>query len=336
MLIYLGFFKGCLGDYAAATRCLEEGLELCQQLGLRNEKAWALDSIGVVAWCQSDLVAAEHYIRAALAIYTELGRKTSIGMCYADLTAVLISKGELQQAIDAAQQAVAITRAVEGYNMLTISLCYLGAAFIAAGDLAGARGPLLEAVGRAWEHEYIHFAMIAFYYFAELLVLESHGQEPGTALQHRSQAVELLTCVRTHIQAWQIFRDKAAARQAEIATLLPPTLLGAAVEAGEKRTIGELVHALLGSQPPGSFAADLRTSAAPAADHPGTLVEPLTARELTILHLVAAGRTNQDIAAELVITPGTAKWYVSQILAKLGVQSRTQAVARGRELGLLS
>ena len=62
VLIYLGFFKGCLGDYAAATGCLEEGLELCQQLGLRNEKAWALDSIGVVAWCQSDLVAAEHYI----------------------------------------------------------------------------------------------------------------------------------------------------------------------------------------------------------------------------------------------------------------------------------
>ena len=39
---------------------------------------------------------------------------------------------------------------------------------------------------------------------------------------------------------------------------------------------------------------------------------------------------------ELVITHGTAKWYVSQILGKLGVQSRTQAVARGRELGLLA
>ena len=59
-------------------------------------------------------------------------------------------------------------------------------------------------------------------------------------------------------------------------------------------------------------------------------------RELTILHLVAAGHTNQGIARELVITQGTAKWYVSQILAKLGVQSRTQAIARGRELGLLT
>ncbi len=66
------------------------------------------------------------------------------------------------------------------------------------------------------------------------------------------------------------------------------------------------------------------------------LFEALTARELAVLRLIAAGRSNQDIAAELVITPGTAKWYVSQILGKLGVRSRTQAVARGRELGLLA
>ena len=66
------------------------------------------------------------------------------------------------------------------------------------------------------------------------------------------------------------------------------------------------------------------------------MFESLTARELTVLRLIAAGRSNQDIAAELVITPGTTKWYVSQILGKLGVQSRTQAVARGRELGLLA
>ena len=57
---------------------------------------------------------------------------------------------------------------------------------------------------------------------------------------------------------------------------------------------------------------------------------------MAVLHLLAAGRSNQDMADEFVITPGTAKWYVSQILGKLGVQSRTQAVARGRELGLLA
>jgi LuxR family maltose regulon positive regulatory protein len=59
-------------------------------------------------------------------------------------------------------------------------------------------------------------------------------------------------------------------------------------------------------------------------------------RELEVLHLIAEGSTNQQIAEELVISVGTAKWYASQIYGKLGVSSRTQAVARAREIGLLS
>jgi len=63
--------------------------------------------------------------------------------------------------------------------------------------------------------------------------------------------------------------------------------------------------------------------------------EHLTAREAEILQRLAAGDSNRDIAAGLVVTLGTVKWYVNQIYSKLGVRSRTQAVARARELGLL-
>jgi LuxR family transcriptional regulator, maltose regulon positive regulatory protein len=65
------------------------------------------------------------------------------------------------------------------------------------------------------------------------------------------------------------------------------------------------------------------------------LVEPLTARELQVLGLLAAGSPNQVIAEELVITLDTVKRHVTHILDKLGVANRTQAVVRGRELGLL-
>jgi LuxR family maltose regulon positive regulatory protein len=65
------------------------------------------------------------------------------------------------------------------------------------------------------------------------------------------------------------------------------------------------------------------------------LVEPLTGRELEILHLVTAGLSNAAIAAQLVISVGTVKSHLKHIYGKLAVQSRTQAVARARELGLL-
>jgi LuxR family transcriptional regulator, maltose regulon positive regulatory protein len=65
------------------------------------------------------------------------------------------------------------------------------------------------------------------------------------------------------------------------------------------------------------------------------LVEPLSERELQVLALLATGRSNQQIADELVVALDTAKKHVSRVLDKLGAANRTQAVARARELQLL-
>ncbi len=66
------------------------------------------------------------------------------------------------------------------------------------------------------------------------------------------------------------------------------------------------------------------------------LVEPLTRREMEVLQLIAAGDPNQTIAEKLVITVRTVKKHTGNIYGKLNANSRTQAVARARELGLLS
>jgi len=65
------------------------------------------------------------------------------------------------------------------------------------------------------------------------------------------------------------------------------------------------------------------------------LVEQLTPREMEVLALLAQGDSNQDIANRLVITIRTVKKHTSNIYGKLGVSTRTQAVARARALGLL-
>jgi two-component system, NarL family, response regulator DegU len=65
------------------------------------------------------------------------------------------------------------------------------------------------------------------------------------------------------------------------------------------------------------------------------LTEPLTLRELEVLGLMKLGRTNRQIAADLVISLGTAKNHVEHIISKLGVSDRTQAVVKALELGIL-
>jgi len=61
----------------------------------------------------------------------------------------------------------------------------------------------------------------------------------------------------------------------------------------------------------------------------------LSARELEILHLIADGLSNQAIADQFVVALSTVKKHVNNLYGKLDVQSRTQALARARELNLL-
>jgi LuxR family maltose regulon positive regulatory protein len=72
-----------------------------------------------------------------------------------------------------------------------------------------------------------------------------------------------------------------------------------------------------------------------AAAAPPGLAEPLTGRELEVLRLLAAGRSNQRIARDLVVALDTVKKHVTHVLAKLGAANRTEAADRARQLGLI-
>lgn len=79
----------------------------------------------------------------------------------------------------------------------------------------------------------------------------------------------------------------------------------------------------------------LQEVSSPASDQPPT-AEPLTEREVDVLQLVAQGLSNQQIAQELVITEGTVRTHVSNILGKLHLASRTQAALYALREGLAS
>ena len=84
-----------------------------------------------------------------------------------------------------------------------------------------------------------------------------------------------------------------------------------------------------------AFGTQHQAGAAPVAEALAPGLSPLTPREREVLHLLSEGASNREIARRLVLSTGTVKKYVYNICGKLGVQSRTQALARARTLHLL-
>jgi LuxR family maltose regulon positive regulatory protein len=102
--------------------------------------------------------------------------------------------------------------------------------------------------------------------------------------------------------------------------------------AGPRRSYAQRLLALASRAEAGRPAGSQPPPGGDAAGRPG---EALTERECEILGLIAEGLSNHELGARLLLAPGTVKSYTYSLYGKLGVHSRTQAVARGRALGLL-
>jgi LuxR family maltose regulon positive regulatory protein len=98
--------------------------------------------------------------------------------------------------------------------------------------------------------------------------------------------------------------------------------------------LGKLLVRFGEAHPEHGFAQRLRVllSASPQAE---TSIEPLSDRELEVMRLIVAGKSNEEIAQTLTIALSTVKWYVNTLYSKLHVKTRAQAIARTRELKLL-
>jgi LuxR family transcriptional regulator, maltose regulon positive regulatory protein len=155
------------------------------------------------------------------------------------------------------------------------------------------------------------------------LALAARGDHAGAL----GALTEALTLARRHGYI-RVFADEGAPMRALLTQL-------AAARPGQQHAArridpGYLAALVRACGPAGAVPPRIRAAAAP----PG-LIEPLTGRELEVLRLLAAGKSNQRIAHDLVVALDTVKKHVTHVLGKLGAANRTEAVARARDLGLI-
>ena len=129
-----------------------------------------------------------------------------------------------------------------------------------------------------------------------------------------------LACPQGYVR---VFADEGPPMAALLARLVAAQRSGGAAAAVPLACLARLQRAL-GAQDVAPGAGRGSVTAVPG------LVEQLTSRELEVLGMLAAGRSNQAIAGQLVVTLDTVKKHVSHVLGKLGAANRTEAVARAR------
>jgi DNA-binding CsgD family transcriptional regulator len=236
------------------------------------------------------------------------------------------------------QRSLAISRDTGDQAVQALALNGLGVLACATGDYAAAGHHLAEGLQLVIETRFVRLILAFLASVGDWLIQTGRPAE----------AAESLALAGDHPASDHETRARARHLLAPVAPILPPGAYAAAVERGRGADPADLALRLVPmlTEPlavlpapiaqPAETEAAARGRAAIAPSIPMSILpEPLTARELAVLRLIAAGRSNREIADELFLAVNTVRSYSQHLYGKLGVGSRTQAIARARELDLL-
>jgi LuxR family transcriptional regulator, maltose regulon positive regulatory protein len=310
-----------------------------------------------IAYQQDELDGALRHATEGIALCRQFVHTTPLANGLATLAMIRQATGDPAGALEAITEAEQASPAPPG--MLNPVPAQRARLLLAQSDLAdAARFPQENGLGPDDEPDY---AREPGHLVLARILLAQH--RPGQALAlldrlHATAKAQDRTGSLIEIGALRALALAATGDEAGAVTTLAGTLLVAGpqghirVFADEGPPMAALLGRLVAAQRAGQAAADVplgylaRLQRAFGAAHPAPepsrgavsppgIVDPLTSRELEVLEMLAAGRSNQAIAGELVVTLDTVKKHVGHVMGKLGAANRTEAVARARELSLL-
>jgi non-specific serine/threonine protein kinase len=312
------------GDDARARPCLEESLALWRELGDDWGTTFALGMLGVVAEDAGEFARAVPLLDEALALARGAGDRPNTALILDHLGVVAWGQGDAARAVPYWEEALALHRAAGDTWGASISLSYLGMVAGQRSDFAAAEALHRESMDLRWAMGTKEDVAHCLANFAALAA--ARGQHERAARLFGAADAVQAAIGNTLKEPERTFYERATvtARAG-----LDERAFAAAWAAGQALPIDEAVAEALAPPPTaGAGAAVLPRSEAGGGFG-------LTARELEVLGLLVAGRTDKEIADDLFISPRTAQGHVGSIYAKLGVNSRAAATAVALRAGLV-
>jgi non-specific serine/threonine protein kinase len=314
---YLAFRQG---ELLAACQYHEQSLALYRQLGDRVHSAMALHHIGWSRHYLGDYPAAQRAYGEAYAERTELGDSWGISETLHGLGALAADQGQLEDAKLLLEQSLAIKRTIGEELWSGQTLYFLGVIALDQGDKARAATTLKEALEVGWALG----ARVGVAYALEALARLALEQGiPRRAVQLLAAAESVREAIHSPVRP-----NRRAAHEALVAQAraqLDDASARRAAAIGREMSLAAVVDEALTWLDAAGRGEVQRTEAR------GGLSE----REFEILQLLADGRTNQQIAAVLVISPRTVSHHLANIFAKLGVSTRSAATSVALRSGIL-
>ncbi|HEU0295760.1 MAG TPA: LuxR C-terminal-related transcriptional regulator [Anaerolineales bacterium] len=326
---YLALMQGLARDYTASESLLNESLAIARE---RNEPqliATAIYGLGVVARFRGDHERAEELLQESLRSFRQFENRVGTYISLYNLAEAATTRGDLERAKALHEESLALKRAQNDEWSVANSLMSLATIARLQNNTSRAMDLIQESLTLFLKIG--DTANIAFC-LREISALAS--------LQGHSQfAVQLYAFADTSLDALgypsgHAYREQSEHPLASVQARMGESRFHAAWESGRSLTLDQAIEQArgLGSLP--QHKSDSQAFTAPHDKDQGLIVS-LNERELEVLRLIADGLSNQEIAARLVIALSTVKWHINNLFGKLGVRSRTQAIAQAKELGLL-